>query len=200
MGYHRAGFTDIVGVDSRPQPRYPFAFVLGDALEYVQRHGGDFDVIHASPPCQGFSAMNRAVRAVHPDYIECLRAAFACWDRPHVIENVEGAPLKPPAYVLCGTMFGLAVRRHRVFEVRPFPFALVPPCQCKNGVVRGLLIGHRLAGKVAPGRTQPPHHTEADRLHALQVPWMSTKEARQAIPPAYTQFLGRELLRMIDPR
>lgn len=198
VGYRRAGFTEIVGVDVKPQPRYPFAFVQDDALKYLAAHGGEFDAIHASPPCQLFSSMNRAVRNEHPDLVGPVRAMLVALGRPYAIENVEGAPLLPPCFVLCGTMFGLRCRRHRVFEVRPTTLALTPGCTCRNGVVTGRLVGHRVGGKVAPGRTKPPPATEADRRAAIGVPWMTGREARQAIPPAYTEFVGKQLIRALE--
>lgn len=197
-GVARAGF-DVTGVDIKPQPRYPFAFVQADALKYLAEHGSEFDVIHASPPCQAYSRMNRAVKADHGRLIAPTRSLLVNIGKPFVIENVEGADLEPPAFVLCGTMFGLLVRRHRVFEVRPSVAWLLPDCSCRNGVATGRLIGHRVAGKVAPGRRKPPHHTEADRRAAIGVPWMSNLEARQAIPPAYTEWIGRQLLTHLQP-
>lgn len=195
VGYHRAGFDSIVGVDIKPQPNYPFALVQADALEYLEAHGAEFDAIHASPPCQAFSAMNSMVKASHPDLVEPVRRLLRALGKPYAIENVEGAPLEPPSLVLCGTMFGLRVRRHRVFEVRPAVATLVPACSCRNGVRSGRLIGQRVGGRVRNGRTMPPPATEADRREAIGVLWMTCREARQAIPPAYTEFVGRLLLR-----
>src|SRR5262245_2184895 len=113
MGYHRAGFDTIVGVDIKPQPRYPFTFVLGDALEYVKAHGHEYDAIHASPPCQDH------VRSPGPapkhgtgwQLAATRDALLGTW----VIENVPGAPMRPD-YKLCGCMFGLRrLKRERWF-------------------------------------------------------------------------------------
>jgi DNA (cytosine-5)-methyltransferase 1 len=192
MGYSLAGF-DVTGVDIKPQPRYPFAFHQADAVEFIREHGYEFDAIHASPPCQAYSAMQRAVKGDHPDLVAATRSALVATGRPWAIENVEGAPLRN--YVtLCGTMFGLRVRRHRLFELSPMPLILCAPCSCTKGVTTGRLIGHRVAGRVAPGHTKPPHHTESDRREAIGVPWMTARGARQAIPPAYTRFIGAYLL------
>lgn len=100
------------------------------------------------------------------------------------------------ALLLCGTMFGLRVRRHRLFEMQPAPFALalLPPCACRGQVVNGELIGHRVAGRVAPGRRMPPRYTESERRDAIGVPWATAREARQAIPPAYTEWIGGRLM------
>lgn len=199
-GYVRAGF-EVHGVDIKPMPRYlrsgASSFVQADALEYLAEHGHEFDAIHASPPCQAFSAMNRAVKAEHPDLVAPVRKILEALGTPSVIENVPGAPLRY-AIVLCGTMFGLKVRRHRVFEVRPWVLWSLPQCTCADGVIDGRLVGHRTGGRVAPGRTRPPHFTESDLRAAIGVPWMTARSSRQAIPPAYTEFIGRQLLRAVE--
>jgi DNA (cytosine-5)-methyltransferase 1 len=192
MGYHRAGW-EVVGVDHKPQPRYPFAFIEMDAMAFLDgRRMDGYDAIAASPPCQGYSAMARCVQTSAPRLIPELRRSLLRIGLPFVIENVEGAPLIAPL-MLCGTMFGLKVRRHRLFEIEPPLLILTPDCQCRNGVMRGRLIGHRCGGKVAAGRTRPPSATEAQRRDAIGVPWMTGREARQAIPPAFTEFLGKQL-------
>lgn len=206
VGYHRAGF-DVVGVDHRTMSNYPFTMAVRDALETLrclldgncirparkERYGlADFDAIHASPPCQKFSAMNRAVKADHPDLVAPIRLLLQESGKPWVIENVEGSPVD--GVMLCGTMFNLRVRRHPLFEIDPPMLFLTPGCQCRNGVVQGRLIGHRCGGKVAPGRTRPPAATESDRRDAIGVPWMTGREARQAIPPSYTEFIGKQLI------
>ena len=112
MGYHRAGF-DVTGVDINPQPRYPFAFVQGDALEYVAAHGHEYDAIHASPPCQRYSKatiVHAGVRETHPDLVAPARELLVASGAEWIIENVVGAPLIAPAR-LCGTMFGLTFAR-----------------------------------------------------------------------------------------
>jgi DNA (cytosine-5)-methyltransferase 1 len=123
MGYHRAGF-DVVGVDIRPQLRYPFEFVQADALTFPP---DGFDAIHASPPCQRFSTTASLHTAKYPDLIEPTRRLLAATGLPYVIENVVGAPLVSPIR-LCGSSFGLGVRRHRLFECGRFDVVLVPPC------------------------------------------------------------------------
>ena len=125
MGYADAGFDEIVGVDLAAQPRYPFTFVHGDALEYCRLHGHEFDAVHANPPCQVHSVLAHfATPGKHLDLIAETRAALTGTGRPWVIENVPGAPLVAPV-MLCGTMFGLGfldeqgwvmLRRHRLFE------------------------------------------------------------------------------------
>ena len=127
VGYHRAGFTEIVGVDLAEQKRYPFEFVRGDALSYLAEHGHEFDAIHASPPCQSYSDLANRNRNgdAWPRLIEPVRDILSRTGLPYVIENVEGAPMLN-AVVLCGTMFTeLRVIRHRLFEAN-FPI-IVPP-------------------------------------------------------------------------
>ncbi len=197
QGYYQAGF-EVVGVDIVPQPRYPFAWFQQDALEALRNIGQDFDAIHASPPCQSYSAMNRAVQGESPRLIAAVREMLRKTGKPYAIENVEGAwsEMEPPLITLCGTHFGLRVRRHRLFEVWPIPVFYQPPlsCTCRHGVRDGRLVGQMLSGKVAPGRTPRVGYTESDRREAIGVPWMTTMEARQAVPPAYTEFVGKMLL------
>ncbi|MCE5324915.1 MAG: DNA cytosine methyltransferase [Planctomycetaceae bacterium] len=121
MGYHRAGF-EVVGVDIEKQPRYPFEFHQGDALEYLAARGHEFDAIHASPPCQRHSNLTRrwGRNSSHPDRIADVRKGLMRTGKPYVIENVVGAPLCN-AIMLCGSMFGLGaagfyLERHRLFE------------------------------------------------------------------------------------
>ena len=131
MGYSRAGF-EVVGVDIAPQKHYPFEFHQADALEYLAQHGAEFDAIHASPPCQRYSAITHAKRTEnnYPDLIPSTREALIKCDRPYVIENVPRAPLINPL-ILCGTMFDLHVIRHRLFEMSNSIY-FSPPCQCRN--------------------------------------------------------------------
>lgn len=194
MGYHRAGF-DVVGVDIKPQPRYPFAFVQGDALEYAAAHGHEFNAIHASPPCQGYSRMRHITGREYPMMIEDVRNALRAAGKPYVIENVEDAPLIDDI-LLCGTMFGLKTFRHRKFEMSFFMMA--PPH-----------IMHAVFGKAAPqGRP-----TTVDRQYitvtgnfsgietakqAMGIDWMSRPELSQAIPPAYTEYIGRHLIEVLS--
>jgi len=181
MGYHRAGF-DVVGVDIAPQPHYPFEFHQGDAIEYIREHGHEFDVVHASPPCQAYSRATawRGSRADHPDLIAATRRALLATGRPYVIENVQEARalLRRPI-MLCGTHFGLRIRRHRYFEVSVLGVVLTPTCQH-----RPTDYAHDHGGK----------QTEAQYRDAMDCQWMTVQEAREAIPPAYTEWLGRRIV------
>lgn len=190
MGYHRVGF-DVVGVDLHPMPRYPFAFVQADALDYVAKHGHEFDAIHASPPCQGYSRMRHVTGREYPLMIEDVRAALRATGKPYVIENVEDAPLIDDI-LLCGTMFGLKVFRHRRFESNVFLMA--PPH-----------IPHKHYGKASgQGRPVTPEKQYitvtgnfsgiAVGKAAMGIDWMSKRELTQAIPPAYTEFIGQQLI------
>jgi len=181
MGYHRAGF-EVVGVDIAPQPHFPFEFHQGDALEYVREHGHEFDVIHASPPCQAYSRATawRGSREDHPDLIDLTRNALLATGRPYIIENVQEARalLRRPL-MLCGTHFGLPIRRHRYFEVPLLGLVLTPTCQHRDTD-----YSHDHGGK----------QTEAQYRDAMGCRWMTVHEAREAIPPAYTEWLGRRIL------
>ena len=242
VGYHRAGFDEIVGVDIAPQPRYPFEFVQADALEFLAEHGHEFDAIHASPPCQGYSIMHNLPWLRGRDYpllilptIEMLEAL----GKPYVVENVMGARhgsatlrkrgleahgLK--AGWLCGTMFGLPFYRHRLFATNWLWLAPGHPKHELNlhprseryiygGTVKGLPGG--AAGLDVKPRENPVNsawrqyrdgagngaqnngvgvgHTKGWRLaaEAMGIDWMKRDELTQAIPPAYTEFIGRQL-------
>ncbi len=212
VGYHRAGF-DIVGVDIKPQPNYPFDFHLEDALEFVQlrRVFGDFDAIHASPPCQWYSAalktwVGESFRARHTPMIDDVRDLLVATGRPYVIENVEGARkhMREPM-MLCGSSFDLHVRRHRLFETN---FALMGP-PCVHGLeetrtARYITSTTRRTGRKELRPFVNAHATGAryntDNLRdAMGVDWMvSQREIREAIPPVYTELIGHQLLQHIQ--
>jgi DNA (cytosine-5)-methyltransferase 1 len=205
VGYARAGF-EVVGVDHVKQPRYPFEFVQGDALEYLAAHGPEFDAIHASPPCQGYSQTRFVVSTKGKDYPQLLgktRSAMEATGLPWVIENVPGAPMG--GVELCGTMFGLGVRRHRLFEAS---FLLVGPavgCTHRGsdlGVYAGKVtrLGTKAAAYVASsGRThyRPQLASRPEGAEAMGIGWMNPAELSQAIPPAYTEFVGRQLIDIV---
>ena len=183
VGYHRAGF-DVTGVDIAPQPRYPFEFHQEDALgvlSILTRYGHTFDAIHVSPPCQHYAPVTRWRGSAddHPDLIPAVRDLLTAQPAPWVMENVPGAPIRPD-YMLCGSQFGLRVRRHRWFETSGWHhLTLNPACQH-----RGLL----------------PFEHKGERAYAdaMGCHWMTNVEAREAIPPAYTEHIGRQLLDALD--
>jgi len=194
-GYRRAGF-DIVGVDINPQPNNPHTFIQGDALEYLRAHGHEYDVIHASPPCQTFTVY-RNCRPGHkpkwPDMIEPTRQALVASGKHWVMENVPGAPLKDPVQ-LCGTSFGIRVRRHRLFEAS----FLIDPVPCDH---------KRFTARIFPGSTNRPNGRTVCNVGEYRVPLAVQKEHMQVdwnltlselslgIPPAYTEYVGREFLK-----
>ena len=188
MGYYRAGF-DVIGVDIVAQKRYPFEFHQADALAFVREHGHEFDVIHASPPCQRYSAMSSCRdRSVHADLIGETRRSLVDTGRLWVIENVPGAPLVDPI-VLCGVMFGLKVYRHRLFE-SPCPLTAPGHVNHPEAVPRA---GH---GVSPGGYISVAGHTGNVRVArlAMGIEWMTGDELSQAIPPAYTEHIGKQLM------
>ena len=194
MGYHRAGFDEIVGVDINPQPRYPFEFVQADAMEYPL---DGFDAIHASPPCQAFTSMKSMHNArEHVDLLTPTRPRLVSAGVPYVIENVPGAPVQSPI-MLCGSMFGLGVsdaelRRHRLFEVSP-AILLTPRCQHGTRDVIGV-YGKGVRNSRRKFDKGVPDFTVGDGRTAMDIDWMSIAELSQAIPPAYTEWIGCQLL------
>lgn len=188
MGYYRAGF-DVVGVDIKPQPRYPFEFHQGDALEYCMAHGGEFDVIHASPPCQGYSPMRHLPWLRNREYpllIPVTRLALLATGKLWVIENVSRAPLNGAE--LCGAALGLPISRHRRFESSIL--LLFPPCPGHSVMYPGRSnVARRNIMGLPPGQ---------DARGALGIDWMPLRDMRQAIPPAYTEYIGRHLLEALS--
>lgn len=187
MGYHRAGF-DVVGVDIAPQPNYPFAFQQADALEVLSElidwfKLGAYDAIHASPPCEHYANVTswRGNTADHPDLIGATRDLLYQTDLPWVMENVPEAPLRAD-FLLCGTGLGLRVRRHRSFETNWQPMSLVHPCLHRPD---DYAFDH--------GAKQP----ESVYRAAMECDWMSVVESRDAIPPAYTEFIGSQLVQHV---
>lgn len=198
MGYHRAGFDEIVGVDIKPQPHYPFAFVKADALEYLAEHGTEFDAIHASPPCQAYSiaAQSRRNAGVeYPDLLALTRARLEGVGVPWVIENVPGAPMRSD-FVICGCRVGLPLRRVRFFETSWGGFDLMAPCHHTGPVVS--VVGHGTPSWVREQLGYNP--TIADYRAAMGIDWMNRNELSQAIPPAYTEYIGRQLLDVLNER
>lgn len=187
MGYHRAGF-DVVGVDIEPQPRYPFEFHQGDALAFLIEYGHEFDAFAASPPCQAHSNAQRIQGRAHKDFIREVRALFRATGKPYVIENVEGAPLHDPI-VLCGAMFpGLRTYRHRLFEAN-FPIRVPPHPE-------HVFPNTKMGRPPQPGEFM---HVVGNfsgvpqAKVAMGIDWMTRDELREAIPPAYTEHIGRQL-------
>jgi DNA (cytosine-5)-methyltransferase 1 len=187
MGYHQAGF-DVIGVDEKPQPNYPFRFVQGDALDVLA--GADllppFAAIHASPPCQAHSAgtlPQRLAGSEYPDLIGPTRRALLRTGVPWVIENVPGAPVRAD-YKLCGCLFGLpGLRRERWFETSWGGFEMRAPCWHTGSAVT--VSGHGSTSR-SRARLRGERQTVADWRAAMGIDWMNRDELAEAIPPAFT--------------
>jgi DNA (cytosine-5)-methyltransferase 1 len=196
MGYSRAGF-DVTGVDINPQPNYPFEFVQDDAILFLQEGviegnwhlPGEFAAIHASPPCQAYMRSGNVDREKHPMLLAPTRSLLEQAGLPWVIENVPGAPMRPDA-VLCGSQFGLAIRRHRWFEFSWAEPILTLACDHSRPVtgVYGNAHGRNGAAKgMLPGDLET-------WSREMGIDWMTTAELADAIPPAYTHLIGVELM------
>ena len=197
VGYHRAGF-DVVGVDIAHQPNYPFEFVQANALDMLGGAWmrGSFDVIHASPPCQSSSALTKGTNKgrAYPDLIPATRALLSRSGLPFVIENVQGSAVRRDL-TLCGEMFGLAVIRHRYFEVEGLP--VVQPAHIKHrGRVAGMRHGEWFTGPYfAVYGDGGGKGSVAQWREAMGIDWTwNRKEIAEAIPPAYTEYVGRQLV------
>ena len=201
MGYHRAGF-EVVGVDISPQPNYPYRFVQADVLSLDFSFLQDFDAIHASPPCQAYSdlAYRNGNRHEWPDLVAPVRQLLIASGLPYVIENVEGSPLDATV-VLCGTMFPeLRVLRHRLFETS---FAIFQPTHRRHPLVHTHDRRKNHYGKTNEWRdyvqvTGGGNSTIAAARDAMGIDWMTKREINEAIPPAYTNFIGSYLMRAIN--
>lgn len=210
MGLHRAGF-DVIGIDIKRQPRYPFPFIQADALRPPVRLK-DFDFIWASPPCQAHTALKKMWNAKqHPDLIPQTREMLAASGVPYAIENVPGSPLKSTIR-LCGTMFdlrtpcGAELRRHRYFETSFM--MLAPSCNhgrkvigCYGGHVRDrcrtiTVTGNTPQQNVQRNRVRQTFSVE-DAAAAMGIDWMTMAGLSQAIPPAYGEFIGRAAIKLI---
>lgn len=189
-GYHFAGF-DVVGVDLSPQPRYPFKFIQADAVEYIRAYGHEFDFIHASPPCQRYSATQRIQGNEHPDLIAPTRDAIRAAGVPGVIENVPDAePELIDPVVLCGAAFGLRTYRHRLFE--PIGWELSQPDH-EPHTQKTVKMGRPIQpGDFyhAVGNFTNVGYARSD----MNVPWMSRDGVRECIPPVYSTYVGRKFV------
>lgn len=210
LGYMRAGFH-VVGVDIRPQPRYPFIHYRADALDVLRvlADGLDYNedivlrdisVIHASPPCQRYTALRtREDLSSYPDLIAPVRELLDVIGLPFVIENVEGAPLRPST-ILCGASFGLRVYRHRWFEVS-YGIQIEPMLH----EVHQTRVNRR-------GENRKEHWANGGFLtvtgdigkyvgpEGMGIDWMTGDELREAIPPAYTEYIGHQMNSQVGRR
>lgn len=211
VGYARAGF-EVVGVDIEAQPWYPFEFHQADALTFPL---DGFDAYAASPPCQAYSITRHSHEKDYPELLDPVRERLRATGKPYVIENVVGAPMIEPLE-LCGAMFGLRatdddgaelyLRRHRLFESNVYLMA-PGPCRCAEPRAAGVKCGgvygggpmNRnkavLIGGVRRGGYTPKEHV---RRALMGIDWVRGKQLNQAIPPAYTEFIGRQLLEALQ--
>jgi DNA (cytosine-5)-methyltransferase 1 len=214
MGYFNAGFH-VVGVDKEPQPRYPFEFHQADAFDYLEKHWREFDVIHASPPCQEYSKsrylrdMSAQRLGIEPDIkdklVESTRNILIATGKDWIMENVEWAPM-PGAIVLCGSMFGLPLLRHRAFESS---ILLFMPGNCNHpdgfysaigGKIRGHGIydsGKEYSDKHGRKKRREGYSGKAKGVVAMGIDWMTVNEMCQAIPPAYTEWIGKQFMNTV---
>ncbi len=200
VGYSQAGF-DVVGVDIKPQPRYPLRFVRDDALNFLTKRlrwiQGTFNAVHASPPCQAHSALTKgnALRFGYryADHISATRNLLDEIGLPYIIENVAGAPIRHDVW-LCGEMFGLGVVRHRFFELGGWTMDQ-PAHVAHRGKVRGYRHGQFQDGPyVQVYGKGGAKGTVAEWQQAMGIDWTDDpRELVQAIPPAYTRLIGRGL-------
>lgn len=203
VGYARAGF-EVVGVDIEPHRTYPYEFIQADAMDVLADRDFllTFDVIHASPPCQAYSITRHTHSVEHPDLYAPVREALIDLGRPWVIENVPGVPM-PDYLLLCGSMFDLrttdtdgtplALRRHRWFESSEFLMA-PGPCRHDDTQVGGVYGGGSTSTDAARIRRGGYTPRAAVARQLMGIDWMSLDDLTQAIPPAYTEHIGVQLL------
>ena len=193
MGYHRAGF-EVVGVDLVKSSRYPFEFYQGDALEFLKEFGHEFDAIAASPPCQLYSNTHKIRKNEHPDLVGPVRELLAASGKPYMIENVEGAPLEEPV-TLCGSMFGMRTYRHRLFETN---WGLKAPDHQEHRA--------RTAKMGRPVKDGENMHIVGNftgvalARQIMDMPWASRSGMAEAVPPAYTEYIGKQLMGLLENR
>jgi DNA (cytosine-5)-methyltransferase 1 len=200
-GYLDAGF-DVTGIDIEPQPDYPGTFIQGDAIAYLAAHGHEYDARHASPPCQASSALSKGTNKgnYYLNLIPATRALLALHDGPNVIENVQGSDLRRDL-TLCGEMFGLAVIRHRYFELSNWG-AIPLDHKPHRGRVAGYRHGEWFDGPYfavygeGGGKGSVAQWQEAMGIH-----WTANRKSiAEAIPPAYTRFIGGQLMTHLESR
>lgn len=208
-GYEAAGF-EVVGVDLDPKfaRRYPYEFHAADAIKFVKEHASEFDAIHASPPCQAYSVTKNSHNREHPQLIEPTRQALIESGLPYVIENVVGAPLINPV-LLCGRMFGLeaidddgekvVMDRHRLFETNFGLPPLLHEPHDKSLQVAGSYGGARRdkyeARFIRKGGYVPSKKVQES---LLGIDWMTQHGLYQSLPPVYTQYVGKHLIKHLE--
>jgi len=200
MGYHRAGF-DVIGVDLEPQPLYPFEFMQADVLGWdgCDDYLCEFDAIHASPPCQSYSTMTNRHGSDELELIDLVRDMLENTGRPYVIENVTGArPHMRSPLLLHGGHFGMRVYRPRLFESNVL---LMAPPKAPRPIDAVAVYGRKEDRRRLWTRKDGSELRAAsldEAREAMGMPWASWNGCREAIPPAYTEFIGAQLLAHIQ--
>lgn len=195
-GYKNAGFK-VLGIDIKPQPRYCGDwFIQASALDCDYELLALFDLIHASPPCQAYSKASATARKrgkQYPDLIPQTRQLLAAACLPFVMENVESAPVRADI-CLDGTMFGLGVIRRRIFETNIPNMPRYPkPSKIEGSVGAGDYV--TVAGKGGGAGSR----LKRDWSEAMGIDWMRKNELKEAIPPAFTEWIGLEALLRLEP-
>ena len=209
-GYTLAGF-DVVGVDIAPQPHYPYAFVQANALDILKDHVflADFDAIHCSPECKGYTNCNLSPKHRYQRLIGEVRDLLNKTGKPYIIENVTGAKrAKRASLLLCGTMFDLPMRRHRLFEtnIGEFGIFIYPPRTCVHKSATIGVYGHSIWDSSLPGTPRKDGRKRPDSVpaevgrRAMGISWMNKDELAEALPPVYTEWIGQFLLEAIKNR
>lgn len=193
MGYHRAGY-EVTGVDKYPMKNYPFTFIQADALEILDDIDfcRSFDLIHASPVCKKYSTITKTAGAKteYDDDIDTVRRKLQKIGKPYVIENVPGAPLKNYV-ILCGTMFGLNIVRHRLFECSPE--IMFPPALCNHN--KKVVKHGRRPCRAKNFAAATGHFSDVQFVReSMGIYWMGQSGLSQAIPPDYTEWIGRKMI------
>lgn len=186
-GLHLAGF-EVLGVDREPQPHYPLAFRLAEIVAFICEHGHEFDLLWVSPPCQAASGTQRIQGNQHVDIIPQVREALVATDRPYVIENVVGAELVDPI-MLCGAMFGLRTYRHRLFESNVPLIAPVHPGHAAPTTKMGRPVRDGEFMHVVGN-----FHGASLGREVMGMPWATRDGLREAIPPAYSRWIGQRIV------
>lgn len=195
FGYAKAGFT-ITGVDINPQPKYPYDFIQGDAIECLLHHGHEYDFIHASPPCQGYSNLTpEAHKSKYKKSISGLRDILIKMNKPYCIENVAGAKnemIMPT--MLCGSMFGLRTQRHRYFETN---FNLNIPMKCDHSTIPLLVTTASKASREKRFKLGIKPKSVSNSVLAYGIDWMDFNGLKECIPPAYTEYIGDQYIQSL---
>jgi DNA (cytosine-5)-methyltransferase 1 len=190
LGYFRAGWLP-EGVDIEPQPSYPYDFHLADAMTWPLEGYG---FAHASPPCEAYSVARNLQGGDYPDLLGPTRDRLEAWGGPYVIENVPGSPIRAQV-LLCGTMFGLKIHRHRYFETNVQ--LNLPPCDCNGSSVRQGDAFSYFGGKTH-GRARKGFRSEREWAAEAGIRWSGKMSVRKAIPPVFTEWIGRQVLEQLE--